>query len=461
MTPRLFISRDAGALALGAEDVERAIIAAERSRGLKIEIVRTGSRGLFWLEPMIEVATPAGRIAYGPIRAADVEALFDAGFLDGGAHDLRLGRPEDIPFLKRQNRRVFARSGMIDRLSVRDYQAHDGFRGIEKAIAVGPAAIVDAIGRAGVFGIATPHPPTVCTVNERGSGTFADRMLVEGDPFALIEGMTIAGIATGATKGIVHFRPEFRHAREILRRAIEIARSGNVLGTKILGSIYDFDLEFRVGPPAPRNRADPTTSIADAISFATVALILADNRDPGMAIQLSGNLKYRGLFETASCLTLGELIDGIGGGTANGRPLRVVQVGGPAGPYWPRALFDREILAPQHGSIRQTSIVAFDDTVDMARQARFAMAFGARECSDTCRAHAARGVEMIDRIIHGDRPVENAAALTDLCAVMRSDSVCTCGDFISNPVTSALNHFPEDFGIAPGDVMPLVTEQPT
>ena len=514
MNPRLFVSRDAGANALGADEVERAIVLAEQRRGLSIEIVRTGSRGLFWLEPMIEVATPEGRIAYGPVRAQDVEGMFEAGLLDGGPHPLRLGRPEELPFLKRQTRLTFARCGIVDRLSLEDYRAHGGFRGLERAFALGAPAIVEEVVGSGLRGRGGAGFPTgikwrtaaqaqaaqkyiVCNADEGDSGTFADRMIMEGDPFSLIEGMTIAGIAVGATKGYVYVRSEYPHAIEILRRAVDIARGGGYLGAGVMGSPHAFDLEIRVGagayvcgeetalldslegkrgmvrakPPLPAHKGlfGRPTVINNVISLASVPIILAEGatayRDLGygrsrgtMPIQLAGNARYRGLFEAAFGLTLGEIVDEIGGGTATGRPVRAVQVGGPLGAYFPRALFetpfDYEAFTAAGGLIGHGGVVVFDDTVDMARQARFAMEFCSIESCGKCtpcRIGSVRGVEVIDRIAKGERGAENRKLLVELCETMKLGSLCALGGFVPYPVLSALTHFPEDFGIAGGD----------
>jgi formate dehydrogenase iron-sulfur subunit len=505
---RIFVPRDAGALALGSDEVERAIVAAERRRGLEIEIVRTGSRGLFWLEPMIEVATPQGRIAYGPVKATDVESLFGAGLLDGGAHHLRLGRPEDIPFLKRQTRLTFVRCGVVDRLSPTDYRAHGGWRGLERALLLGPDATVEEVTRSGLRGrggagfptgikwrttsqVRAPQKYVVCNADEGDSGTYADRMIMEGDPFVLIEGMVIAGFAVGATKGFIYVRSEYPHAIETLSRAIEIARRENYLGHH---AAHAFDLEIRVGagayvcgeetalldslegkrgqvrakPPLPAHKGlfGRPTVVNNVISLASVPGILADGadayRDLGlgrsrgtMPIQLAGNVKHRGLFEAAFGLTLGEIVDEIADGTATSRPVRAVQVGGPLGAYFPRALFetpfDYEAFAAKNGLIGHGGVVVFDDTVDMARQARFAMEFCSIESCGKCtpcRIGSVRGVEVIDRIVKGERRDENAALLADLCDTMKFGSLCALGGFVPYPVVSALTYFPEDFGLA-------------
>jgi formate dehydrogenase iron-sulfur subunit len=510
--PRVYVPRDAGALALGSDAVERAVIAAERKRGLDIDIIRTGSRGLFWLDPMIEVATPEGRIAYGPVEESDVEGLFDSGFLDGGPHSLRLGKPENIPFLKRQTRLTFARCGVIDRLSPDDYRAHGGFRGLERALALGPAGILDEVVTSGLRGrggagfptgikwrttaqSSAPQKYIVCNADEGDSGTYADRMLMEGDPFVLIEGMATAGIAVGATRGYVYIRSEYPHAIEILGRAIEIARRERILGRSIADSTHDFDLEIRVGagayvcgeetslldslegkrgqvrakPPLPAHKGlfGQPTVVNNVISLASVPVILAEGaaayRDLGigrsrgtMPIQLAGNVRHRGLFEAAFGMTLGELVDDIGVGTATGRPVKAVQVGGPLGAYFPRALFDTpfdyESFAAKNGLIGHGGVVVFDDTVDMARQARFAMEFCSIESCGKCtpcRIGSVRGVEVIDRIVKGERREQNAALLAELCETMKFGSLCALGGFVPFPVTSALTYFPEDFGLAP------------
>ena len=393
---RIFVPGDAAAVAVGADAVAAAIQQEARLRRITVEIVRNGSRGMVWLEPLVEVETLAGRVAYGPVDAADVPGLFDAGFLQGAGHPLRLGAPEEHPFLKKQTRLAFARCGVTDPLSIDDYHAHGGIKGLERAIAKGPAATVEEVVASGLRGRGGAGFPTgikwrtvaetkaqqkyiVCNADEGDSGTFADRMMMEGDPFCLIEGMAIAGIATGATKGYIYTRSEYPHAIAAMSEAIVRARKAGLLGERVLGSGYAFDMEVRTGagayvcgeetalldslegkrgqvrakPPLPAHVGlfGKPTVINNVMSLASVPFIMAEGagvyRDFGMgrsrgtmAIQLAGNIKYGGLFETAFGITLGELVDGIGGGTASGRPVKAVQVGGPLGAYFPRALFD-------------------------------------------------------------------------------------------------------------------------
>jgi formate dehydrogenase iron-sulfur subunit len=509
MSVRIFVPRDAGALAVGADAVAAAIAAAGQRSGIEMEVVRTGSRGLYWLEPMVEVATSAGRVAYGPVTAGDVDGLVASGFFTGGPHPLFLGRPEEIPFLKKQTRLTFARCGIVDPLSLDDYRAHGGYRGLEQALGQAPPAIVETVTQSGLRGrggagfptgikwrtvlqTAAPRKFIVCNADEGDSGTFADRMIMEGDPFVLIEGMTIAGVATGATKGYVYIRSEYPHAVATMKAAIGIARDAGYLGRGIAGSVHEFDIEVRVGagayvcgeetsllesiegrrgtvrakPPLPAHKGlfGQPTVINNVISLASVPVILAEGaafyKDFGMGrsrgtmpIQLAGNVRHGGLFEAAFGVTLGELVDDIGGGTASGRPVRAVQVGGPLGAYFPRALFDTpfdyEAFTARDGLIGHGGVVVFDDTVDMLRQARFAMEFCAIEscgkCT-SCRIGAVRGAEVIDRIARGEKVSTNLALIEDLCATMKFGSLCALGGFTPYPVMSALKHFPEDFG---------------
>jgi formate dehydrogenase iron-sulfur subunit len=509
MSVRLFIPCDAGAIAVGADEVADAVSSAAKRRGLEIEIVRTGSRGLYWLEPMVEVQTARGRVAYGPVDAGDVEGLIDAGLLEGKEHALCLGIADEIPWLKRQTRLTFARCGVVDPRSLKDYRAHDGYKGLARALALGAEVTIEEVVQSGLRGRGGAGFPTgikwrtvaqtaagqkyiVCNADEGDSGTFADRMIMEGDPFVLIEGMTIAGIATGATKGYVYIRSEYPHAIAAMEAAIVAARRGGMLGKRIAGSAFDFDLEVRSGagayvcgeetslleslegrrgivrakPPLPAHKGlfGKPTVINNVLSFATVPIIMekgaAFYRDFGMGrsrgtmpIQLAGNVRHGGLFEVAFGITLGELVDEIGGGTASGRPVRAVQVGGPLGAYFPRALFetpfDYEAFAARDGLIGHGGIVVFDDTVDMAKQARFAMEFCAIESCGKCtpcRIGSTRGVEVIDRIIANEKRSDNLAVLEDLCNTMKFGSLCALGGFTPYPVMSALTHFPEDFG---------------
>jgi formate dehydrogenase iron-sulfur subunit len=511
MTTRIFVSRDAGAVAVGADEVASALENAAGQCGAAIEIVRTGSRGLYWLEPMVEVETPQGRVAFGPVTDTDANSVLDAVLADG-AHPLRLGVTDEIPWLKRQTRLTFARCGVIDPRSVEDYRAHDGYKGLDRALTLGSDAILADVTTSGLRGRGGAGFPTgikwktvaqtgadqkyiVCNADEGDSGTFADRMIMEGDPFVVIEGMTIAGIAVGATKGYIYIRSEYPHAIEAMNAAISAARRAHYLGPSIGQSQHAFDLEVRVGagayvcgeetslleslegrrgivrakPPLPAHKGlfGSPTVINNVLSFAAVPFILAGGakayaefgmgRSRGtMPIQLAGNIKHGGLFEVAFGITLGELVDDVGGGTASGRPVRAVQVGGPLGAYFPRALFDTpfdyEAFAARDGLIGHGGIVVFDDSVDMAKQARFAMEFCAIESCGKCtpcRIGSTRGVETIDRIRAGDRVAENTIVLEDLCNTMKFGSLCALGGFTPYPVMSALKHFPTDFGAAP------------
>ncbi|NMN56987.1 formate dehydrogenase iron-sulfur subunit [Xanthobacter sp. SG618] len=511
-SPRIFVPNDATAIACGADRVAKRLEAGLLARGITADITRNGSRGMFWLEPLVEIETERGRIGYGPVTPAEVDELLHAGFLHGADHPKCIGVVDELPWLKKQTRLTFARIGIIDPLSLTEYEAHGGYRGLKRAIDLGPTATVEEVVDSGLRGRGGAGFPTgikwrtvaaapadqkyiVCNADEGDSGTFADRLIMEADPYCLIEGMTIAGLAVGATKGFVYCRSEYPLAFVVMEKAIEKARMAGLLGDNILGSGVSFDMEMRMGagayvcgeetslleslegkrglvrakPPLPAHVGlfGKPTVINNLVSLATVPIILDKGgkfyRDFGMGrsrgtmpIQLAGNIKHGGLFETAFGISLGELVNEIGGGTASGRPVKAVQAGGPLGAYLPvhqfDTPFDYEAFAAKDALIGHGGIVVFDDTVDMAHMAKFAMEFCAHESCGKCtpcRIGSTRGVETIDKIVAGEKREQNLALLEDLCHTMKLGSLCALGGFTPYPVVSALTHFPEDFGATP------------
>ncbi len=522
---RVYISRDMASVALGADDVARAFAAAG------CEVVRTGSYGHFAIEPLVEVETEAGRVGYGPVSADDVAAMLD------GSHPNHLGDVTALPFLAAQQRFTFARAGRIDPLSLSDYAAHDGWRGLNAARALSPQGVVDAVKASGLRGRGGAGFPTgikwqtvldaaestkyiVCNADEGDSGTFADRMLMEGDPFCLIEGMAIAAYAVGAQHGYIYIRSEYPFAITIMRDAIALAAptiapftlevrvgaGAYVCGeeTALLESIEGKRGQVRAKPPLPALHGlfGKPTVLNNVLSLAAVPFILAEGADAyanvgfgrsrgTMPVQLAGNIKNGGLFEIGFGITLGELVNDIGGGTASGRPVRAVQVGGPLGAYIPPSQFDLpldyEAFTKAGGLIGHAGITVFDDSVDMAHMARFAMEFCAVESCGKCtpcRIGSTRGVEIMDRII-AHRAGSNTPALAtaepltkapnsrapdridvaipaqadllrDLCDTMHYGSLCALGGFTPYPVLSAMAHFPEDFGLSESAVKEVV-----
>jgi formate dehydrogenase iron-sulfur subunit len=517
MSIRIFIPKDAAAVAVGADDVAATITTA--AAGRDVEIVRTGSRGMLWLEPLVETAIDGIRYGFGPLAPEDVEALVAGGLLDGRlpVHPASLGPVEEIDFFRTQTRLTFARCGVIDPLSLDDYRASGGYTGLARALAMTAADICEEVlksglrGRGGagfpagikwktVLATAAEQKYIVCNADEGDSGTFADRMLTEGDPFTLVEGMTIAGLAVGATKGYIYVRSEYPHAIAALKAAIAIGRRAGVLGPSVEGSGRPFDLEVRTGagsyvcgeetalleslegkrgvvrakPPLPARKGlfGQPTVINNVLTLAAVPYILSQGaqayagygmgRSRGtMPIQLAGNIKHGGLYETAFGVTLGEVVNTIGGGTASGRPVRAVQVGGPLGAYHPVSHFDTpfdyEAFAARDGLIGHGGIVVFDDTVNMAKQARFGFEFCAVESCGKCtpcRIGSTRGAEVLTQIIHlrqgsgGQVPVDTTkhlALVTELCDTMKFGSLCALGGLAPYPVMSSITHFPEDF----------------
>jgi formate dehydrogenase iron-sulfur subunit len=505
---RVSVPGDAGARSVGADRVAAELVRECGRRGLPVRLVRNGSRGLYWLEPLIEVQTAAGRIAYGPVRPQEISSLLDAGLLEGGSHPLRLGDIEAHEWLSSQQRLTAARFGVIDPADIDDYIAHGGYAGLTNALSMERNDIVRAVTDSGLRGRGGAAFPTgikwqtvhdqrapqkyiACNADEGDSGTFADRMIMEGDPFALIEGMTIAGIAVGATKGYVYLRVEYPHAARALELALAAARLRGYLGQDLRGSGRHFDISVRLGagayicgeetsmleslegrrgevrvrPPLPAIKGlfgEPTV-VNNVVTLATVPVILARGaafyRDFGVGrsrgtvpLQLGGNVKRGGLVERAFGLTVNQLVHDYGGGTASGRPVRAVQIGGPLGAYLPTSQFDTpldyEALTEKNALLGHGGVVVFDDTVDMAHMARFALEFCAVESCGKCtpcRVGSTRGVELMSRIIAKQGGAADLGLLHELCDTMADGSLCGLGGMTPFPVRSALKHFAEDF----------------
>jgi formate dehydrogenase iron-sulfur subunit len=508
---KIYVPRDAAARSMGADATANAIAAEAARRGLDIQLIRNGSRGLLWLEPLVELEVAGERHAYGPVQPRDAASLLEALQAAGDrapAHPLAQGPTGEIPYFKRQQRLTFARVGITDPRSLEDYLAHDGYRGLRAALALTPAQIVEQVtasglrGRGGaafpagikwktVLGAPGAQKYIVCNADEGDSGTFSDRMVMEGDPFVLIEGMTIAGLATGADRGYIYLRWEYPDARRALEAAIQAAYVAGFLGANVQGSGRRFDLEVRMGagayicgeetslleslegkrgqvrfkPPLPALAGlfGKPTVINNVITFASVPIILdrgaefyknfGMGRSRGtLPLQLAGNVKHGGLIEVAFGVTLREILYEYGGGTLSGRPIRAVQVGGPLGAYMPESQFDTpldyEAFAAVKAMLGHGGIVVFDDTADMAAQARYAMEFCAVESCGKCtpcRIGSTRGVEVIDRLVGGENAAAQEVLLRDLCETMTYGSLCALGGLTPFPVISCLNHFPEDF----------------
>lgn len=508
MSRRFYLPRDTTACALGADQLAAVIEREAQARGATIELIRNGSRGLFWLEPLLEVETDNGRVAFGPVGEADIPTILAALDDDLTEHPLFLGPTEAIPYLQNQQRLTFARAGLGDPLSLENYRALEGFKGLQRALQLSPQEIVDDIKASGLRGRGGAAFPTgikwqtvldtpaeqkyiVCNADEGDSGTFADRLLMEADPFQLIEGMTIAGLAVGATKGYIYLRSEYPKAHQILNSAIDIARKAGYLGASVCDSGHAFELEVRLGagayicgeetslldslegkrgmvrakPPLPAIEGlfGKPTVVNNVLSLAAVTTVLAQGsefyqnfgmgRSRGtLPVQLAGNIKRGGLIELAFGVTLRQVVEAFGGGTYSGRPVRAIQVGGPLGAYLPESQWDTpldyEAFAAIKAMLGHGGIVVFDDSVDMGAQARFAMVFCAIESCGKCtpcRVGAVRGVEVIDRVLADDDRANNLILLRELCDTMELGSLCAMGGMTPYPVRSALDHFPGDF----------------
>ncbi len=498
---KVFVPADAAACSVGADDVASAIVKEAAARGVPVEVVRTGTRGLLWLEPMVEVETQEGRVAYGPVRVDEVSSLFEARFFEGGAHPRSLGVTTELPLFAKQHRLTFSRVGLIDPLSLTDFRTNGGLEGLARARELGSSAVLDEVLASGLRGrggagfpagikwrtvaqATAPQKYVVCNADEGDSGTFADRMLMEGDPFVLLEGMAIAALTVGASRGFVYVRSEYPRAVSVLRRAIELWRAERLLGpafdvevrvgagayvcgeeTSLLESLEGKRGEVRAKPPLPAHAGlfGAPTLVNNVLTLAAVPFIVAEGaaayqaqgvaKSRGtMPVQVGGNVKRGGLFEVPFGVTLRELVMDWGGGTASGRPVHAVQVGGPLGAYFPVKLLDTpldyEAMASAGGLVGHAGIVVFDDTVDMARQAAFAFEFCAKESCGKCtpcRIGSTRGAETLAQVARGLEPEKNLALVKELCTVLTDASLCALGGLTPMPVMSALTHFPAAF----------------
>ncbi len=510
------VPRDSVARAVGADDVAEAIRAEASRRGVDVAIRRTSSRGAFWLEPFVEVAVGDGRHGYGPVTPEDVPALFDAGFLKGeDVHPLSQGRLARMPWLVKQERLTFARAGVTDPLDLADYEAHGGLAGLRRALEMTPAEICAEVLDSGLRGRGGAGFPAgikwktvsdqpdaekyvACNADEGDSGTFADRMVMEGDPFLLIEGLIIAGLATGARDGYVYIRSEYPDAIAVMREAVAIMERAGWLGDDVGGSGESFRLHIRRGagayicgeessmlnsiegkrgtvrskPPIPALKGlfGKPTVVNNVLTLAAVPTVLAEGaafyKDYGVGrshgtqpFQIAGNVKQGGLVEKAFGVTLRELIMEFGGGTASGRPFKAAQVGGPLGAYVDEAMLDVEAcyekLAEAGAMVGHGGIVVHDDTADMAELARFAFEFceieSCGKCTP-CRVGAVRGRETVEKILRGENVAQNLVLIEDLAELMRDGSLCAMGGLTPMPVLSAIRLFPEDFDRAPAQV---------
>tara|TARA_R110000868_G_scaffold2384_7_gene17731 strand:- start:10222 stop:11787 length:1566 start_codon:yes stop_codon:yes gene_type:complete len=502
----IYLPRDAAARSVGADQIAARLVREARRRDLPITVVRTGSRGMMWLEPLLEIDRNGVRLGFGPLEEGDVEALFDHGFHH--SHPRALGPVEAIDWMQAQTRLLYRRCGLIDPLDLDGFERLGGLDGLRAALARSPQEIIAAVTASGLRGRGGAGFPAgikwktaadapgdekyiCCNADEGDSGTFADRILIEGDPGLLLEGMVIAGLAAGATQGFIYLRSEYPDAIRTLRATIEAWTARGWLGDDVLGSGHRFHVtlrrgagsyvcgeesamleslegkrgQVRVKPPIPAISGlfGKPTIINNVLTLASVPGILADGAEAYQALghersrgtqafQLAGNIKRGGLFEAPFGISLRELIETHGGGTLSGRPVRAVQIGGPLGAYLPASMLDLpleyEAMAAAGAMLGHGGIVVFDDTVDMARQAEFAMEFCAEESCGKCtpcRIGSVRGAETLAKVRKGEDVEANIALVTDLCTLLTDGSLCAMGGLTPMPVMSALKYFPEDF----------------
>ncbi|MBX9659494.1 MAG: SLBB domain-containing protein [Nitrospiraceae bacterium] len=487
---RLYLSKDTSSCAAGAERLAE----AWRSR-FDVELVRTSSRGAFFLEPMVERDSPDGRLAWCQVAPADLPRIL-AG--NGGVP------VSTIPFLAKQARHTFASFGVTEPLSTAAYQAHGGLAGLRAAQQMSPAAIIQEIktsrlrGRGGAAfpvwkkwevaaATTADRKYVVANADEGDAGTYCDRMIMEGDPFRMIEGMLICGRAIGAQAGYVYCRQEYPTATACLHDAIQAAEAAGWLEidgrrfsiavvsgagsyvcgeeTALLESLEGRRGVVRARPPHPAQSGlyGRPTIVSNVLTFATIPNILArggawhasmgTEGSRGTAVlQLGGRVKQPGLIEIPFGLTLREVLDQFGQGMADGARLKAVQVGGPLGSLFMDAQLDIPIcfdaFAKADAILGHGGIVVFDDETDMLELSRHLMAFVADESCGKCvpcRIGSLRAREILETVQAGQATETDLALLAELGDTMKATSLCGLGARAPYPVLSALEQFPVEF----------------
>ena len=502
---KIYIPKETSACSVGSELIAEKI--TDLAQGHKhISIIRNGSWGAFWLEPFIEIEKNGNRKGTSYLNKkishlSSIEELFD-DFYNSNPFNIM-----DIDFIKRQTRLVFSRIGLYDPLDLNQYRNSHGYKGLEKSFEIGQQQTIDEIKKSGLNGRGGAAFPTAikmqtvldqestikyvaCNADEGDGGTFSDRLIMECDPYSLIEGMTIAAYSVGASHGYIYLRSEYPLAKYFLTEAIKILKSHNLLGKNILGTNFSFDIELRIGagsyvcgeetammesiegkrglvrskPPLPAIKGlfNQPTLINNVITLASMSVILFHGKEifsqfgsgksvGTMPYQLCGNIKQGGLIEVPFGITLNEMIYDFGAGTFNEKPIHAVQIGGPLGFYLPAHLLNTpltiEALMDLKGSLGHGGVIVFDDSTNMALQAKFAMDFCAVESCGKCtpcRIGSVRGVELIDKIYNGTAVKADRILLEELCETMETTSLCAMGGMTPNPVRSIMKYFPNE-----------------
>jgi len=501
---KIFIPNETSANSVGAQYIYEVI--SKLINNNNIEIIRNSSWGAFWLEPYIEIEKEGIRrgVSYRNVDLSDLTTIEDF-FIDFNKRE-----PFDIQsidFIKKQNRLVFSRIGHHDPLDIDSYKNTKGYKSLLNSLKIGPQETINTIKRSGLTGRGGAAFPTgikmqtvfdqdnpikylACNADEGDGGTFSDRLVMESDPFSLIEGMTIAAYAVGASKGYIYLRSEYPLAKTFLLQAIEIAIENNFLGKNIQNSDFDFNIDLRIGagsyvcgeetammesiegrrglvrskPPLPAISGlfKKPTLINNVVTLATIPMLLDSDEDDfskigsnksmgTMPFQLSGNIKHSGLIETRFDISLEELVRDFGSGTKSGNPIHAIQIGGPLGIYLSSSMLNTsltiEALQELKGSIGHGGIIVFDNTVDMAEQAKFAMEFCVKESCGKCtpcRIGSVRGVEIINRLQKNKANADDANLLNDLCETMEATSLCAMGGMTPNPIRSIIEFFPNE-----------------
>ncbi|GAB4173338.1 MAG: NADH-quinone oxidoreductase subunit NuoF [Calditrichia bacterium] len=513
--PKLIVGYGSCGIAAGAKKVYEALESYITEKNVPIELDKTGCIGMCYREPLIEFRTKDQEkgVIYGDVTPDMAIQLLETFVADQPLPDTNVVKAEDKPaeeegFYKNQIRIVLRNAGIIDPEKIDDYKDKDGFQGLERALSMSPEQVIEEVKQSGLRGRGGAGFPTglkwqfargskgdekyvICNADEGDPGAFMDRSVLEGDPFSVIEGMTIAAYAIGANKGVIYVRAEYPLAIKRLQIALEQARKAGYLGDNILNSGFSFDLYIKEGagafvcgeetaliasvegkrgmprirPPFPAQSGlwGKPTNINNVETYANIPWILFHGADKFAAygtekskgtkvFALAGKIKKGGLVEVPMGMTLKEIIFDIGGGILDDREVKAVQMGGPSGGCIPADMFD---IAVDYENVNRTGaimgsggMVVMDDRTCMVDVAKFFLAFTQDESCGKCtfcRVGTKRMLEILTRITEGEGKPEDLDTLEKLADNIRKSSLCGLGQTAPNPVLTTLKYFRHEY----------------
>ncbi len=508
-----------GCTSSGSRDIIEALERELKKHGIEneIEVIRTGCFGLCELGPVV-IVYPEGAF-YSKVSVSDVPELVMEHLVKGrilkrliyheSMEEDRIKSLNDVDFYKKQQRVALKNCGVIDPENIDEYLAFDGYKALEKVLlSMKPHEVIDTLKKAGLRGRGGAGFSTgmkwefaakqdneqkyiICNADEGDPGAFMDRSILEGDPHAILEALTIGGYSIGANRGFIYIRAEYPIAVKRLQVAIEQSKAYGLLGKNILGSGFDFDIEIRLGagafvcgeetalmhsiegkrgmptpkPPFPAVKGlwGKPTVINNVETYANIPQIILKGVDWFSSIgtekskgtkvfALGGKITNTGLVEVPMGITLREVIYEIGGGIPNNKKFKAVQTGGPSGGCITSENLDTPIdydnLTAQGSMMGSGGMIVLDEDNCMVDVARFYLDFikdeSCGKCTP-CRVGTKRMLEILEKITQGKGTMEDLDKLENLANQVKTASLCGLGQTAPNPVLSTLKYFRDEY----------------